>query len=619
MMIKVITTIGFLTISLFSVAQKCYWQQKADYEMDIDFDANTHQFKGKQKITYYNNSPDTLYKAFYHLYFNAFQPGSVMDNRTQNIEDPDDRLEGIAIMKPSEQGYQKVNSLTQNGKALKYKIEGTILEVELEKPIAPGKKAVFEMDFDAQVPLQTRRSGRNSAEGIDYSMSQWYPKMCEYDEHGWHANEYVGREFYGIWGDFEVNITLDSSYTIGGTGYLQNSQEVGHGYENPDKKLKRPDGNKLTWKFKAPNVHDFVWAADPDYVVESRECKNGTKFYFVYQPDSLTSTTWPKLGDYMEKSLEWMNSHYGVYPYKQYSFVQGGDGGMEYPMATLITGKRKLSSLVGVSVHEMNHSWFQGVLAFDESHYSWMDEGFTTYASEEVMRHLGYGNNKEPLFNNGYKGYLTLEKREAGEPLTTHADFFNSNMAYGISAYNKGGVFLHQLRYIVGDQNFRNGMMRFFNEWKFKHPTPIHLKRAMEKTSGLELDWYFEQFINTTNTIDYAVTSLYSTDDATYINLKRKGHMMMPLEVLVQYDDGEAEMLYIPLVLMRGEKTEFKNWEAKTLTDWDWTNPMYTIELSGKKQVAAVFIDPLYYLADTDRDNNSLIVKDGIKMIIKQE
>lgn len=618
MMNRVITVLSFLVISVTLNAQKGYWQQKADYEMDIDFDVTKHQFKGKQKITYYNNSPDTLYKVFYHLYFNAFKKGSVMDNRSQNIKDPDKRLSKIEFMDAEDAGYQKVNSLTQNGKPLKFEEVGTILEVELSKPIAPGKKAVFEMDFEAQVPLQTRRSGRMNAEGIDYSMSQWYPKMAEYDEHGWHAHEYIGREFYGIWGDFEVNISIDSSYVIGGTGYLQNPQEIGHGYENPDKKIKRKEGEKLTWEFKAPNVHDFVWAADPDYTVESHKCENGVLLYFVYQPDSLNNTTWPKLGKYMEQSLNWMNSNYGVYPYKQYSFIQGGDGGMEYPMATLITGKRKLSSLVGVSVHEMNHSWFQGVLAFNESYYSWMDEGFTTYSSEEVMRHIGFKTDKEPLFWNGYNGYLSLEEDGEGEPLNTHADFFHSNRAYGISAYNKGGVFLHQLRYIVGEENFRNGMQRFFNEWQFKHPTPIHLKRAMEKTSGLELDWYFEQFINTTNTIDYAVTSFYTTNEASYINIKRKGRMMMPIEVLVKYADGSSDFLYIPLVLMRGEKTSFKE-KVKTLADWDWTNPFYTIKLDNTKEVAGIYIDPFYYLADTNRDNNSLRVKEGSRVIIEGE
>ncbi|MGV3596586.1 MAG: M1 family metallopeptidase [Bacteroidota bacterium] len=606
-----------IAIASIANAQHGYWQQRAEYVMDIDFDVTKHQYKGKQKLTYFNNSPDTLYKVFYHLYFNAFQPGSVMDVRNRTIQDPQKNIgDRISKLRPEEQGYQKINSLKQNGTEVKFTTQGTILEVELDKPILPGKKATFEMDFDAQVPLQIRRSGRNNAEGIDYSMAQWYPKMCEYDVHGWHANEYIGREFYGIWGDFEVSITIDSNFIIGGTGYLQNANEIGHGYEAEGAKIKRTDGKKLTWEFKAPNVHDFVWAADPDYVVKSRKCQNGVMFYFVYENNDTLHQTWGKLGEYMEKALNWMNSHYGEYPYKQYSFVQGGDGGMEYPMATLITGKRGFSSLVGVSVHEMNHSWFQGVLAFDESHYGWMDEGFTSYTSDEVMNHLGYDDG-EPLFFGGYKGYWAMTEAKLDEPLTTHADFYNSNGGYGSSVYNKGGVFLHQLRYIVGETNYQTGMLRFYNEWKFKHPDATALKRVMEKVSGLELDWYFEQWVNTTNTIDYAVKSFYTTKNKTNITLERKGKMMMPLEVLVRFADGSSEWYYIPLTLMRGTKTDFGKVKVNTLADWQWVNPFYTIEIDGKKEVAQIIIDPGYYLADTERDNNAMILPDDAEIMIE--
>lgn len=613
---KIISLLSLVICSLALFAQPGYWQNRVEYVMDIDFDVNTHRFTGKQKLTYYNNSPDTLYKVFYHLYFNAFQPGSAMDNRNRSMEDPDKRLSKISRLKTDEQGYHKVTSLKQNGTAANYSEEGTILEVTLDKPVLPGKKTVLEMEFNAQVPVQIRRSGRDNAEGIAYSMTQWYPKLCAYDEDGWHANEYLGREFYGTWGDFEVNITIDSAYTIGGTGYLQNPQATGHGYEDGEK-LKRPDGNKITWKFKSPNVHDFAWAADREFVVNKHTCKNGVVFYMVWQPDDTTRKTWPKLAEYMEKALDWMNTHYGVYPYKQYSFIQGGDGGMEYPMATLITGKRELSSLVGVSVHEMIHSWFQGVLAFDESHYSWMDEGFTTYASDEVMRYLGY-DREGPLFLSGYQGFLALVESGDNEPLTTHADFFNSNRSYGISAYNKGGVLLHQLRYIVGEKNYQAGMLRFYNEWKFKHPTGTDLKRVIEKVSGLELDWYFEQFVNTTNTVDYAVKSFYTASGKSYITIERKGRMMMPLEVLVKYDNGTTEKLYIPLTLLRGVKTDFGAETVKTLPDCDWTNPFYTITLDAGKRVSAVFIDPEYYLADTDRENNILLVPQDAEMLIER-
>ena len=200
-----------LTIFLANFAMgQSYWQQKVSYTMDIDFDDTKHQFKGTQTLVYTNNSPDELDKVFYHLYFNAFQPESMMDVRSRTIKDPDSRVgDRISKLKPEEMGYQKINSLKMNGRKVNYTIVGTILEVELKKTIKPGESVTFDMDFEAQVPIQIRRSGRNSKEGVDYSMTQWYPKMSEYDREGWHANPYVGREFHGVWGDFDMTIHMN--------------------------------------------------------------------------------------------------------------------------------------------------------------------------------------------------------------------------------------------------------------------------------------------------------------------------------------------------------------------------------------------------------------------------
>ncbi len=204
-----------------------YWQQHVDYKMDIDMDVNNYQYQGKQTLVYTNNSPDVLNKVFYHLYFNAFQPGSEMDVRSRTIEDPDSRVgDRISKLKPNEIGYINVNSLKQDGKKINYETVGTVLEVELAQPIQPGQSVTFTMDFDAQVPVQIRRSGRDNAEGVALSMTQWYPKLAEYDFEGWHADPYIGREFHGVWGDFEVNLTIDKDYVVGGTGYLQGEPEI---------------------------------------------------------------------------------------------------------------------------------------------------------------------------------------------------------------------------------------------------------------------------------------------------------------------------------------------------------------------------------------------------------
>ena len=208
-------------------------------------DVKSYQYQGKQQLVYTNNSPDDLHKVYYHLYFNAFQPGSEMDIRLQNMPDPDGRMVNnlgtnenpkyesrIAKLKPNEIGFIKVNSLTQDGKSVSYKTVGTILEVTLNKPIKSGEKTTFDMDFLGQVPVQVRRSGRNNKEGVALSMTQWFPKLAEYDFEGWHAHPYIGREFHGVWGNFDVKLTIDKDYTVGGSGYLQNPNEVGHGYED---------------------------------------------------------------------------------------------------------------------------------------------------------------------------------------------------------------------------------------------------------------------------------------------------------------------------------------------------------------------------------------------------
>ncbi len=161
-------------------AQTNYWQQAVKYDMAIDFDVKTHQFSGDQTITYTNNSPDTLNRVFYHLYFNAFQPNSMMDMRSRTIRDADPRVaERISTLKPDEIGYQKIETLSQDGQATTFNVEGTILEVDLPNPILPGASTVLKMSFNAQVPVQIRRSGRDNREGISYSMAQWYPKLSE--------------------------------------------------------------------------------------------------------------------------------------------------------------------------------------------------------------------------------------------------------------------------------------------------------------------------------------------------------------------------------------------------------------------------------------------------------
>jgi hypothetical protein len=606
MMIRLVSFVTlFVLMAGVSQAQPDRWQQRVEYTMDVRMDVNTNRYTGTQKLVYYNNSPDTLTHVFYHLHYNAFQPGSIMDVRSQNLPDPDRRVgDRISKLTPDEIGYMKVMSLKHDGRTQSHVTEGTVLEVKLDKPIPPHSSTVFEMEFEAQVPLQVRRAGRDSAEGIRYSMSQWYPKMANYDYMGWHPNPYVAREFYPIFGDFEIKLTIDSSYVVAGTGYLQNGQQIGHGYEDKSKPVNRPNTKELTWHFKASDIPDFMWAADPDYVHVTHQMDNGLLLRFFYQPGDQTSN-WKNLPEATAKAFEIMNRRFGEYPYKEYSVVQGGDGGMEYPMATLITGHRPFGSLLGVTVHELVHSWYQCVLATNESLVAWMDEGFTSYASAIVMNEIN-GPEGADIHGGSYRSYFGVVRSGREEALITHADHFSTNSAYSAAAYGKGAVFLHQLGYVIGQETLERGMLRYYNTWKFKHPNANDFIRIMEKESGMVLDWYIEYFVNSTHTIDYGIQSVQADGNRTKVTLERVNKMIMPVDLEVEYTDGRIEHFYMPLDLMRGEKpVENPNVKRTLLPDWTWVNPTYTVMIDApQSSIKRIEIDPSRRMADIERSNN---------------
>lgn len=579
-----------------------YWQQHVNYQMEIDMNVETYQYKGKQTLVYTNNSPDVLYRVFYHLYFNAFQPGSEMDIRSRTISDPDRRVKDrISKLKPDEIGYIKVNSLLQDGKAINYETVGTIMEVTLNKPIQPGASVTFTMDFDAQVPVQIRRSGRNNKEGIALSMTQWYPKMAEYDFEGWHADPYISREFYGVWGDYDVKITINKDYTIGGTGYLQNPNQIGHGYET--KIIKKQKANKLTWHFFAPNVHDFTWAADTDYVHDKLQVPDGPMLHFFYKNNPEIKENWKVLQSKTIEMMQYYSNNIGKYPYKQYSVIQGGDGGMEYAMCTLITGNRGLASLIGVTAHEIAHTWFQFLLATNEAKHEWMDEGFTSYISTLAMNDIMNRNNPHPT-ERAYKSYIKLALSGKEQPMTTHADRYELNSSYGTSAYSKGSVFLTQLGYVIGEDNLKQTLKKYYDDFHFKHPTPNDFIRSAEKVSGLELDWYLVDFTQTTNTIDYGIRGVSEKDKTTIVSLERIGLMPMPIDIEVEYKDGGKEQFYIPLQMMRGEKPGTT--PRTVLKDWAWANPFYGFTINRpEKDIKLVTIDPENKMADINKYNNS--------------
>jgi len=610
-------------------AQADRWQQHINYNIKAALDVNTNIVKGTEDIVYTNNSTDTLRKVYFHLYWNAFQPNSSMDVRSRElgkntmtsrrgdvIKDWDARVtDRIQKLTPTEIGYQRVSAITINGKAQKLIEHETILEVQLTNPIAPKTSAKLSLVFIAQVPKQIRRSGRDNAEGVRFSMSQWFPKMVEYDYQGWSTNPYLAREFYGVWGNFDVSLQLDKNYTVAATGVLQNPNAVANA-----------QGLK-TWNFKGNNIHDFVWAADDQFKHLSKEVRKGLTLHVYYkEKDAKSDSAWANVLYAAEKALPYIEKNFGAYPYPQYSFIQGGDGGMEYAMATLIKGPS-----LGTVFHEWMHNWYQQILGSNESLFAWMDEGFATFAESKVSRWYDANAAAQspfiserakvqvlasaerakldlPLTQAGsYAGYMALAKSGLEEPASTHADHFNTNYAYSNAAYSKGATLLGLLGYVIGDSVRDAVLLNYYNTWKFKHPNANDFFRVAEKTSGIQLQWLKEYWVNSTKTIDYGLNDIQAGNNTAIISIQRLGKLPMPIEVLITYKDGTRELHYMPLDLMLGGKASEGAVNQITHPAWQWVAPTYTFETSKPlSALKSIEIDPSYRMPDLNRSNNKL-------------
>ena len=614
---KSILAICGLALALSAQAQDNHWQQQADYQMNVTMNVKNFQYKGVQKVTYINNSPDTLTTVFFHLYFNAFQPNSEMDANLQTLPDPDGRMatnvgtpqrpiyeSRIAKLNPNEIGYLRVKKLTQDGVPATISHESTILKVTLPTPILPHSRTVLGLDFEGQVPVMIRRAGRNSPDGVALSMAQWYPKMVAYDHKGWHTTEYLGREFYGVWGNFDVKITLDKTYLVGASGVLQNPNEIGFGYEDKGVKVPTTKAATKTWHFIAERVHDFTWAADPQYVHDKHQLADGKTIHFIYKK---YKDTWKQIQEPMLKVFDYYNQLIGKYPWPQYSFIQGGDGGMEYAMCTLMVGGEKYERLVGTAAHELAHAWFQHLLATDEAAYPWMDEGFTSYieylAEHQILKTKKTAN----PFDSAYKGYFGLVKSGFQEPTITHSDRFATNYAYSVTAYYKGLLFLTQLDYLMGNEALQKTLKRYYNEYAFKNPTPNDFIRIAEKVSGMQLQWFLNEFMETDHTADYAISKVEGKGNKTEVTLKRVGRLPLSIDLWVTDKAGNIRYVYVPLRMTYAEKPNtYPAYPRTVLPAWGWGNPTYTFTLDMPlEDIKSITLDPENKSVDTDKENNS--------------
>ena len=603
-----------LILSQFQAQQNAYYQQGAQYKMDIDVNAEKFTYEGNQTLNYSNNSPDELNVVYFHLYWNAFKPNSMMDQRVAGQgKNGDSRLQKdgisrLASIPKDQEGAQNIHWIKQNGKNLKFEIQETVMKVYLNESLKPNSKTTFTMEWDAVIPQQIRRSGRNNKEGVDMTMTQWYPKIAEYDYDGWATFDYVGREFHAPFADFDVTIKIDKDYVIGAGGTLLNPTEVkGYDVLANIKATK----NKATWRWAAKNMLDFAWAADKDYSVESFDVPQGPKVFFVYQKNDKTKF-WGEAQPYVTKYYQIMNSRFGKYAYPSYSFIQGGDGGMEYGMCTMILGESKtLEDLMGLMVHEGSHSWYQQMLATNEPLRPWMDEGFTSYAESIVMHQLFPPTDERPNpFVDKINAYRGIVQKKIEEPAVWLGDHHDNGTAYSFASYVKGELYLVQLGYIVGEQNLEKIMTEYFKEWNMKHPTDRDFLHIAQKVSGMDLKWFHHYWINTIKTIDYGIKDVQYDKKSTTITLLNNGQVPMPIDFSVMTTDKKIITYQIPMNMTHTWKQKDGYGDLITEKYWPWTQKEYTLTIPYiKSQLSLLGIDFSQRMADVNPENNFVEVK----------
>ncbi|MCY0975935.1 M1 family metallopeptidase [Chryseobacterium wangxinyae] len=603
-----------LILSQFQAQQNAYYQQAAQYKMDIDVNAEKFTYEGNQTLNYSNNSPDELNVVYFHLYWNAFKPNSMMDQRVAGQgKNGDSRLQKdgisrLASIPKDQEGAQNIHWIKQNGKELKFEIQETVMKVYLNESLKPNSKTTFTMEWDAVIPQQIRRSGRNNREGVDMTMTQWYPKIAEYDYDGWATFDYVGREFHAPFADFDVTIKINKDYVVGAGGTLLNPSEV-RGYDTSAKI--KADKNKAIWKWTAKNMLDFAWAADKDYSVESFDVPEGPKVFFVYQKNDKTKV-WSEAKPYVTKYFQIMNSRFGKYAYPSYAFIQGGDGGMEYGMCTMILGESKnIEDLMGLMVHEGSHSWYQQMLATNEPLRPWMDEGFTSYAESIVMHQLFPPTDERPNpFVDKINAYRGIVQKKIEEPAVWLGDHHDNGTAYSFASYVKGELYLVQLGYIVGEQNLEKIMSEYFNEWNMKHPTDRDFLHIAQKVSGMDLKWFHHYWINTTKTIDYGIKDIQYDKKSTTITLLNNGQVPMPIDFSVMTTDKKIVTYQIPMNMTHTWKQKDGYGDFTTEKYWPWTQKEYTFTIPyTKSQLSLLGIDFSQRMADINPENNFAEVK----------
>ena len=504
----------FLSIHL--IAQEPYWQQQADYTIDVSLDDKEHTLKGALQLEYTNNSPDKLDFIWFHLWPNAYKNESTAFAK-QILKQGDGKRRWKKI---KDKGSIDSLNFAVNGQKANIEVDAEnidVIKLLLPNTLNPGEKIKITTPFFVTLPTYNSRSGHD---GQSYMICQWYPKPAVYDRKGWHPMPYLDQgEFYSEFGSFTVNLTLPSSYIVGATGELQNKEELSQyvkmgtrnvaDHSSKNKIPYNPEGTVKTLTYKADSVHDFAWFADKDYVVRYDTLQLATRTIDVFtfhHPDG--NKNWVNSIGYVKSAVKSYSSWLGNYPYPVVQAVEGPkndmSGGMEYPMITLITSPTANEEMLdAVITHEVGHNWFYGILASNERIHAWMDEGINTYfqfryeaekyrANSVFGSSLPYELKQKSTADFQAAVYNAFNQIPMQGEIDIPAGEFKNKEEYGLLTYLKTAMWLYLVELDIGNEKLEKGMKAYFNEWKFKHPYPEDLKSILERESGKDMTPYFD-------------------------------------------------------------------------------------------------------------------------------
>ncbi|MCR9251464.1 MAG: M1 family metallopeptidase [bacterium] len=608
--------------AFYSKSQNSYFQQEVNYKIDVRLDDKEHFLHAFEELEYVNNSGQTLNYIFFHLWPNAYKTNQTAFAK-QQVEAGSQRF---YFTSDKYRGY--IDSLDFKVNGVPVEIEENsenpdIIKLILNEPLTGGAKIDITTPFRVKIPWSYSRLGRINQQ---YQITQWYPKPAVFDKDGWHTMPYLDMgEFYSEFGSFDVSITVPENYVIGATGDLQNQRELEfldslgsnnkNMVEDNDLRKDHPESSSKTktLRYLQDRVHDFAWFADKRYLVKTGEVSlpgSGRKVKLYAMYNKVNAEVWEDIIEYMHDGIQFYSKTVGEYPYDVATVVDGAlsaGSGMEYPTITVLGADSEIL-LELVTVHELGHNWFYGILASNEREFTWMDEGFNSFVEQDYFlekypdrgllgtdpnNHATIGGRIARFFNVSttpidqlypiaYKAVTAAGKDQA---MQTHAADFTS-INYGIINYQKTATLLRYLQGYLGKDLFQKCMKTYYDEWKFKHPKPDDAKRVFEEVSKQDLSWFFEDFVKTTGGVEYKAKKVSKTGDGYGLVIQNVGEIASPVEIATVKDGEILDSKWYPGFVGK-----------------------QTLSIKTSENIGSLLIDPYLRMPDINAHNNEIKTK----------